>query len=159
MGLGFACLGIAFAAVAGLTAQLVKSARTAAGMAGAVLGASYLLRAIGDASAGDGFGWLSWPSPVGWWQQTRPYAGDRWWVLALLLGLAVAVTALAYVLAARRDFAAGLLPDRPGPAAAAAEPAEPSGAGLAPAARQPLRLGGGVRRGRLRGRRHGLQRR
>ena len=28
MGLGFACLGIAFAAVAGLTAQLVKSART-----------------------------------------------------------------------------------------------------------------------------------
>ena len=34
--------------------------------------------------------------------------------------LAVAVAALAYALAARRDFAAGLLPDRPGPAAAAA---------------------------------------
>jgi len=120
MGLGFACLGIAFAAVAGLTAQLVKSARTAAGLAGAALGVSYLLRAIGDASAGNGFGWLSWPSPVGWWQQTRPYAGDRRWVLALLLGLSVVVAALAYALAARRDFAAGLLPDRPGPAAAAA---------------------------------------
>ena len=53
MGAGFACLGIAFAAVAGLTAQLVKSARTAAGLAGGVLGASYLLRAIGDASAGE----------------------------------------------------------------------------------------------------------
>ena len=119
MGLGFACLGIAFAAVAGLTAQLSRSARTAAGIAGAVLGASYLLRAIGDASAGDGLGWVSWPSPIGWWQQTRPFAGDRWWVLALLLGAAVAVTALAYVLAARRDFGAGLLPDRPGPAAAA----------------------------------------
>ena len=120
MGAGFACLGIAFAAVAGLTAQLVKSARTAAGLAGAVLGVSYLLRAIGDASAAGGFGWMSWPSPVGWWQQTRPYAGDRWWVLALLLGLSVAVAALAYALAARRDFAAGLLPDRPGPAAAVA---------------------------------------
>ena len=120
MGLGFACLGIAFAAVAGLTAQLVVSARTAAGMAGAVLGVSYLLRAIGDASAGSGLSWMSWPSPVGWWQQTRPYAGDRWWVLALLLGLSVAVAALAYALAARRDFAAGLLPDRPGPATAAA---------------------------------------
>ena len=120
MGLGFACLGIAFAAVAGLTAQLVKSARTAAGMAAAVLGVSYLLRAIGDASHGGRLGWSSWPTPVGWWQQTRPYAGDRWWVLALLLGLSVAVSALAYALAARRDFAAGLLPDRPGPATASA---------------------------------------
>jgi len=43
-----------------------------------------------------------------------------WWVLALSLGVATGVSALAYVLAARRDFAAGLLPDRPGPAAASA---------------------------------------
>ena len=120
LGLGFACLGVAFAAVGGLTAQLARSARTAAGMAGAVLGVSYLLRAIGDASAGDGLGWLSWPSPVGWWQRTQPFTGDRWWALALLLAFAVAVSALAYVLAARRDFAAGLLPDRPGRATAAA---------------------------------------
>jgi len=135
MGLGFACLGILFAAVAGLTAQLLKSARAAAGLAGGVLGASYLLRAIGDASAGSGFGWLSWPSPVGWWQQTRPYAGDRWWVLALLLGLSAAVAALAYVLAARRDFAAGLLPDRAGPA------------GAAPRLRSPLALAWRLQRG------------
>jgi ABC-2 type transport system permease protein len=126
MGLGFACLGIAFAAVAGLTAQLVKSARAAVGMAGAVLGASYILRAIGDASAGSGFGWVAWPSPVGWWQQTRPYAGDRWWVLALVVGFSVAVAGLAYALAARRDFAAGLLPDRPGPASAAPRLRSPS---------------------------------
>jgi ABC-2 type transport system permease protein len=120
MGLGFACLGLAFAAVAGVAAQLTRSARAAAGIAGIALGASYLLRAIGDAAAGDGFGWLSWPSPVAWWQQTRPYAGDRWWVLVLLLGLSAAASVLAYVLAARRDFAAGLLPDRAGPATAAA---------------------------------------
>jgi ABC-2 type transport system permease protein len=120
MGLGFACIGTAFAAVAGVTAQLVKSARTAAGLAGVVLGVAYLVRAIGDAAAGNGLGWTSWLSPIGWWQQTRPFAGDSWRVLALLLGLAVAASALAYVLAARRDFAAGLLPDRPGPATAAA---------------------------------------
>ena len=118
MGLGFACLGIVFAAVAGVTAQLVKSARSAAGLAGVVLGVFYLVRAIADAATG--LGWLSWLSPVGWWQQTRPFAGDRWWALALPLAAAVALAALAYVLAARRDFAAGLLPDRPGPAAAAA---------------------------------------
>ncbi len=63
---------------------------------------------------------MSWLSPVGWWQQTRPFAGDRWWVLALPLAAAIALAALAYALAARRDFAAGLLPDRPGPATAAA---------------------------------------
>ena len=120
MGVGVACLGVVFAAVAGVTAQLSKSARSAAGLAGAALGVGYLVRAIGDASAGNGLGWVSWLSPVGWWQQTRPYAGDRWWVLALLLGVTIAVSVLAYVLAARRDFAAGLLPDRPGPATAAA---------------------------------------
>lgn len=120
LGLGYACLGTAFAAVAGLTAQLTRGARTASGIAGIVLGVSYLFRAIGDASAPNGLGWLAWPSPVGWWQQTRPYAGNRWWVLAVLLGFAALVTALAYVLASRRDFAAGLLPDRPGRATAAA---------------------------------------
>jgi ABC-2 type transport system permease protein len=120
LGLGYACIGAAFAAVAGLTAQLARSARTASGMAGIALGISYLLRALGDASSTNGIGWLGWPSPVGWWQQTRPYAGDRWWVLAVLLAFAVVVTAAAYALAARRDFAAGLLPERPGPAQAAA---------------------------------------
>jgi ABC-2 type transport system permease protein len=120
MGLGYAGLGITFAAVAGVTAQLVKSARTAAGLAGVVLGVFYLVRAIGDASAGNGLGWASWLSPIGWWQQSRPFTGDRWWVLALLLAVAVGMSALAYVLASRRDFAAGLLPDRPGPAAATA---------------------------------------
>ena len=120
MGAGFALLGIAFAAVAGVTAQLVKSARTGAGLAGMVLGVAYLLRAIGDTSAGGGLGWVSWLSPVGWWQKTWPFSGDRWWALAPLLAIAVAMSALAYALAARRDFAAGLLPDRPGPDAAAA---------------------------------------
>jgi ABC-2 type transport system permease protein len=120
-----------------LTAQLVKSARAAAGMAGAVLGASYLLRAVGDASEGEGLGWLSWPSPVGWYHQARPYAGDRLWVLLLLLGLSAAVIALAYALEARRDFAAGLLPDRPGRATAA------------PGLRNPLALAWRLQRGTL----------
>jgi ABC-2 type transport system permease protein len=135
MGLGYLGLGLVFAAVAGVSAQLVKSARTAAGLAGAVLGICYLVRGIGDASAGRGHGWLSWLSPVGWWQQTRVFAGDRWWVLALLLGFAAATAALAYVLAAGRDFAAGLLPDRPGPAAAA------------PGLRSPLALAWRLQRG------------
>ncbi len=158
MGLGFACLGIAFAAVAGVTAQMVKSARTAAGLAGVVLGVSYLMRGIGDASAGNGLGWISWPSPIGWWQQTRPFAGDRWWVLALLLGVAVAACVLAYMLATRRGFRRGSPAGSTGARGGSREPTESTGVGLASATRHLLRLGGGVRRGRPRVRGPHLQR-
>ena len=120
IGLGYTGLGAAFAGVAAFTAQLTRSSRTANGIAGATLAIFYLLRAIGDASAGNGLRWVSWLSPIGWWQQARPYAGDRWWLLFLLLGLAAALCAAAFVLTARRDFDSGLLPDRPGPAAASA---------------------------------------
>lgn len=116
VGAGFACTGIAFAAVGTLTAQLTVSARAAAGMGTVALGGFYLLRAVGDAAPGGDLHWMSWLSPLGWWQMTRPFAGDRWWPLALLLVFAAAFLMLAYEFAIRRDFAAGLLPDRPGPA-------------------------------------------
>jgi ABC-2 type transport system permease protein len=115
-GLAWAGVGLAFAAITALIVQLTSSARTAIGISSAVLGAVYLIRAIGDTSEADGPRWLSWLSPIGWGQQFRPYAGDRWWVLFVTLGFAAVVTVGAYVLAARRDMGAGLLPDRPGPA-------------------------------------------
>lgn len=51
-------------------------------------------------------------------QHIRPYAGDRWGAVLPLLALAALSTALAAVLLDRRDLGAGLLPERPGPAAA-----------------------------------------
>ncbi|MFD0530265.1 ABC transporter permease [Kitasatospora arboriphila] len=63
--------------------------------------------------------WVGWLSPIGWAEQVRPFAGDRWWALLLpAAGTALAVAA-AYALVARRDLGAGLLPQRPGPAAGA----------------------------------------
>ena len=44
-----------------------------------------MLRAISDASSQPGLTWLHWLSPIGWAQQFRPYAGDRWWLLLLCL--------------------------------------------------------------------------
>ena len=129
------------------------------GLAGVVLGVAYLLRAIGDASPATDSAGCRGSRPSAGGSRRRPYAGDRWWVLVLLLGFAVVLAALAYVLAARRDFAAGLLPDRPGPADGRREPAQPAGAGLAPAARRLLRLGGRLRRDRRGGRRPRLERR
>jgi ABC-2 type transport system permease protein len=118
---------LAFTAVAALTAQLTSGARAARGIAIGVLGAAYLLRAVGDASGEGGVSWLTWLSPLGWTEFIRPYTGDRWWVLALPLALTAAATAVAYVLAVLRDHGAGLLPDRPGRAAASAWLRGPAG--------------------------------
>ena len=112
--------GVAFAAVAALAAQLAAGARAARGIAIGVLGAAYLLRAVGDASGAGGVSWLTWLSPLGWTELTRPYTSDQWWVLALPLALTAAAATGAYVLVVLRDHGAGLLPDRPGAAAASA---------------------------------------
>jgi ABC-2 type transport system permease protein len=113
--------GLAFAAVAAVTAQLASGARAARGAAFGVLGAAFLLRAVGDAAGAGGPGWLTWLSPLGWTEFARPYTADRWWVLALPLALTAVAVAAAYTLAVLRDHGAGLLPDRPGrPAASGA---------------------------------------
>lgn len=117
-GLAWAATGLCFAGVAAVAAQVASVARAATGGSLAVLGIAYLLRAIGDSSAGGGAGWLRWLSPVGWGQQVRPFQGDRWWVVLLPLGLTVVLMVAAHALLARRDQGAGLLPDRAGPAAA-----------------------------------------
>jgi ABC-2 type transport system permease protein len=117
-GCAWAGAGIAFAAVGALTAQVTESARTANGLAAAVLAAAYVLRAAGDATGTDTSTWLSWLSPIGWAQQVRPFAGDRWWVLLYLVVFAALVSVAAYALNARRDHGGGLLAQRPGRAGA-----------------------------------------
>ncbi|MGV0626384.1 ABC transporter permease [Mycolicibacter minnesotensis] len=114
-GAALAASGLVFAAVAAVAAQLSPSARFARGAAFGVLAVAFTLRAVGDAGSGG----LSWLSPLGWSLQVRPYAGERWWVLLLHLAATVALTWLAYRIAARRDVGAGLLADRPGPRRAA----------------------------------------
>ncbi len=113
-GAAWAGAGLAFAAVAGVTAQLSTSARTSRTLAMLVLAVAYVVRAAGDAGP-ESLRWLSWLSPIGWAQQVRPFAGDRWAVLPLPLLLAAALTFGACRLQARRDLGGGLLADRAGP--------------------------------------------
>jgi ABC-2 type transport system permease protein len=114
-GLGWATTGMAFSAVAGVTAQLTSSARAAIGGAVVVIAVTYALRAVGDL-AEPGPSALSWLSPIGWNQQVRAFAGDRWWVLLLPVALCAVLVPTAFVLRARRDLGSGLRPERPGPA-------------------------------------------
>lgn len=112
--------GLAFTGIAAITAQLAQGARTARGLAIAVAGAAYLLRAAGDSADPAGPRWLSWLSPIGWAELNRAFGSIRWWVLALPLALAVVAAAAGALLASRRDYDAGIIAQRPGPASAAA---------------------------------------
>ena len=125
LGASIGCVGLAFATVAAVAAQVSEAARTANGTAAACLGVAFLLRAIGDAGSTVTDGGVrvvpSWPSrvsPVGWGQQIRPYDDDAWQLLGLLGILILIAGGAAFVLSTRRDLAAGLVAARPGPATA-----------------------------------------
>jgi ABC-2 type transport system permease protein len=126
-GLAWTGIGVSFAAVAAICAQLTTGARAATGTASAVLGLTYLLRAIGDTAGPGGPGWESWLSPVGWGQQVRPFAGGRWWVLGISVLFSAVAVAVAFALTTRRDLGAGLLADRPGRAGASRSLGTPLG--------------------------------
>lgn len=117
---GFAGCGLAFTGVSAVTAQIAQTGRSARGLAIGVLGVAFLLRAVGDSAGAGGPRWLSWLSPLGWAELIRAFGSVRWWVLALPLAVAVALGTAGALLAVRRDYDAGVLPQRPGPAAGAA---------------------------------------
>jgi ABC-2 type transport system permease protein len=114
-GAALASIGIVFVGVASVTAQVNEHARGAAGLAGATFAFVYLVRAAGDMREIGGSA-LSWLSPIGWAQQTRVYVDDRWWPLALSLGLTAVLVVAALRLSTSRDYGSALIRPRPGPA-------------------------------------------
>lgn len=130
LGLGLVAAGLVFTAVALVAAQITSTTRATYGIAGAFIGVSYLMRAIGDI----GPGWLSWLSPIGVYQRLYAFSGVRWWPVLILLAVAVVVGAVGFWLRTRRDFGGGLLVARPGPPRASrtlADPRRISALGLA----------------------------
>ncbi|MGC0421880.1 ABC transporter permease [Embleya sp. AB8] len=123
-----ALTGMVFAGIAAVAAQLTENTRLARGIAAAALGIAFVLRASGDAansstagnSPADTSHPLLWVTPLGWAENVRPFADNRWWVLLLPVAFAAGCIALAYALADRRDLGAGFIPARPGPASAPA---------------------------------------
>ncbi|MBA2807863.1 ABC transporter permease [Streptomyces sp. KM273126] len=116
LGLGIAGVGMVFATMAAIIAQLTESARLARGLTSAVLGAAFVLRAAGDSAKDDGSSVLTWLSPLGWLENLRAFADERWWVLLLFAAAILLQGAVAYELAGRRDVGMSFLPTRPGPA-------------------------------------------
>lgn len=107
------CLGITgvatvFGAVAAVTAQIWRQARTASGAAMATLAVAALVRGAGDVIDNSGSA-LSWLSPIAWAQQMRPFVDLRWWPFGLLVILAAGLMALAAGLESRRQYDAGTI--------------------------------------------------
>src|SRR5262249_43738073 len=78
-----------------------------------------------------GDGRLSWLSPIGWSQKTRPFAGERWWPLVVPAVVTVVLLIVAAALTTPPDYGAGLGQPRPGRAVASPSLPRP----LGPAAR------------------------
>ncbi|MGP4012149.1 ABC transporter permease [Streptomyces sp. 4N124] len=115
-GLGIAGVGMVFATMAAIVAQLTESGRLAKGLTGGLIGAAFVLRAAGDSATTDGSSALTWISPIGWLENLRAFADERWWVLLLFAAATAVQGAVAYELAGRRDVGSGFVPTRPGPA-------------------------------------------
>ncbi|MBK6017453.1 ABC transporter permease [Streptomyces sp. MBT53] len=116
LGLGIGGVGMVFATLAAIVAQFTDSGRLAKGLTGGLVGAAFVLRAAGDSITDDASSPLTWLSPVGWLENLRPFASERWWVLGLFAAAALLQGSLAYELAGRRDVGMSFLPARPGPA-------------------------------------------
>lgn len=113
-GAGLTLLGLCYAAVSLVAAQVSTTARGALGIAGTAIVVGYLVRGVGAMQDND----LVWLSPFGWAQQMNAFGDERLWPATLLLAVTLALLVLAARLMAHRDFAGGILRTKPGTARA-----------------------------------------
>lgn len=109
-GAGLTLLGLCYVAVTLVAAQLSASARGALALTGAAIAVGYLVRGVGAMQDNV----LVWASPFGWAQRMDAFGTERWWPALLLVLVTGGLLLLAGWLTVGRDFAGGVLPDRPG---------------------------------------------
>jgi len=114
-------VGVFFLGLGLLTSQLMRTSRGANTVSVSVLLVTYLLAGIGNAlgTPSDDLqrmesSWLTWLSPFGWAENSRPFADDDLWplVLCTLVGIAFAVAAIA--LQSIRDVGSSFVAERAG---------------------------------------------
>jgi ABC-2 type transport system permease protein len=126
-GAAVGAVGVFFVAVSGLVAQIMPSGRAANGTAAALVGGAYFVRGIGDAFGTPSSdltqvtsGWLSWFSPIGWGQRSRPFTVADPLPLLVLTSAGLLLAFAVVVLRSRRDLGESLLAERMGRERAAA---------------------------------------
>ena len=111
-GAALGSMGLVFAAITAVFAQLSQSSRGATSYSFMFLGLFYMMRAIGDVS----FEPFALVSPLGMITRAEAFAGNHWWPVVVLLVVAVPIAALAYRLNFSRDMDQGIIPDKQGKA-------------------------------------------
>jgi ABC-2 type transport system permease protein len=116
-------VGLFFAAVTLLMAQLFTTSRGSAAGAFSVLGVAYILRASGDVAGSA----LSYLSPIGLGLRAFAFHENAAWPLWVILLEGMAVAALALAVCAKRDLGEGVIPARKGRANASRSLLSPFG--------------------------------
>jgi len=109
-GLSIALVGVFFAGLAAVLAQVCSSARSAFGLSIMAILFFYLLRAIGDVSVQ----WLSFLSPLGLAAQSQPFAGNLFLPLLILLVASQLLVVAALYLNTIRDYGRGFFAEKRG---------------------------------------------
>lgn len=109
-------LGLVFAGIAAVCAQLVEHARGVYAISLAVLVVAYLLRGSGAVLDNA----LIWLSPLGWAQEARAFGDARWWPVGLSVGVALLLFVLALGMNVARDLGSAPLRRSSGAPAASA---------------------------------------
>ena len=104
LALAIMSVAIWYAALAALTNQVFPTRRSALGVAGAVLGADFLVRIAADTTDHTAVHWFT---PLGWAEELRAFSGSRPIVLVLPLATAILLLFSAAWLRAHRDLGAG----------------------------------------------------
>ncbi len=133
-GAALGAVGVAFAGVAAITAQLAETTRGANVLAGLVMGAAFLVSGVGNmlghfdaATIEITSAWPVWLSPFGWYQQMHSFYQNNWWIILLFLAFFAICVKAALMLNSRRDVGMGMIPARRGPATAAKSLLSPLG--------------------------------
>jgi ABC-2 type transport system permease protein len=132
-GLTITMTGFIHAGVGAIVSQFTADASKTKAFAFAFLIAEVFFLIINNMQ-GQYSGW-AWSTPMAWSRLTQPYYADNFLPLLLMLLAFVALISIAYALMSRRDFGAGILPEKGGRATAS------------PSLRSPLALAWRLQRG------------
>ncbi len=103
-------VGIVYAAITALFAQLASTSRGALGYSFTFLIIDYMVRAVGDISSET----LARISPLGLSLRTQVYVNNYWWPIFILVAEAIVIGFIAFYLLSIRDMDSGMIPQRPG---------------------------------------------
>ena len=124
-GLALSSVGIFFSGITAITAQLSSTTRGANGIAGLIVGISFLVSGLGNMMGDynpDTYiivsKWPVWLSPFGWYQQIYSFSENNYWILSLFLVTLIGLSLIGFYLKSQRDLGRGILPVKKGPSKA-----------------------------------------